>query len=1024
MKRKFTPLFVMLFVFTLVFSYLNITPALAGPGASWLYKRTITLNSATPTNNYQIRIQLTDLSNMAANGNDLRFYDPADVQADYWIEAWNTTPVGQATVWVEVPSAATTSLTMYYGNGSATAASNGDTTFLFFDDFSNPATTATKWSSIGSVSISGGSATIGAGQQLIANNSFAMSTGVILESVLSSDVTFAAGSRASLNGASNLSGNGTFFTADEPVNSRFAVWSHGRDFQYGIHTIHEGDGVDNGSNSSQYIQVYNPGGPGTWFSNGYVLGTAFEMNATYPAGRLEYFLSTSITSNPVSQGNSTANVPTVTMYPLLNVNTNNFFSITTFRERRFVTGYGLITGTAGLQAEAVPPTVNTFTATSPTNSLNIPITAFTATDNVAVTGYLITTSATPPLPGAAGWTGTAPGTYTVGSSGTYTLYPWAKDAAGNVSAVFATPRTVVVDTSAPTVNTFTATSPTSNVNIPITAFTASDNVAVTGYLITESSTPPAVGAAGWTGTAPGTYTVGGTGTYTLYPWAKDAAGNVSAVFATPRTVVVAQVIAPGAAGGNGPGGVGYTGINTGLALWLRPDRGVYVNSACNTPAVNGNAVGCWADQSGNSANVTQVTAASQPLYVTNVLNGQPTVKLDGGNDYFNVPFSVIEGRTAFSFFTAFRWNAAGNWARLWDFGQSTNVNGFVTVNSGGNIPRFAITTAGGGGEQRLTFSTALPTGSGQILDVIWGPPNGTGWRNGASQASGAGYTLTPNSLGVLSQNYIGRSIYVGDAYLNADMGEFIVFSTALNDTDRILVENYLQAKYNDSAVNNLTITNDVYNGDTTANGNFDLDMAGIGRFGGNNHTQAFSAGMIVVNRTFLQDNGDWLTFGHLTPTSGYTNADVPTSGAWATAPKPMRWARHWDFNRTDAAGTTGGLVDIIFDFSEGNMNNAGENPAGPVSNYRLLKRANPTGQFTDIATASAIVGDQVQFLGVDVTLLGSNFTLGTLDDNTSPTAVELGSLSARGALVSPWLLFAAAGVLLGLAGAFITLRKR
>ena len=50
-----------------------------------------------------------------------------------------------------------------------------------------------------------------------------------------------------------------------------------------------------------------------------------------------------------------------------------------------------------------------------------------------------------------GWTGTAPTTYTVGSDGSYTLYPWAKDAAGNVSAVFAFSRLVVVDTTAPTV---------------------------------------------------------------------------------------------------------------------------------------------------------------------------------------------------------------------------------------------------------------------------------------------------------------------------------------------------------------------------------------------------------------------------------------------------------------------------------------------------------------------------------------------------------------------------------------------
>ncbi len=188
--------------------------------------------------------------------------------------------------------------------------------------------------------------------------------------------------------------------------------------------------------------------------------------------------------------------------------------------------------------DAAAPKVDSFAATSPINSLNIPITAFTATDNVGVTGYKITTTATPPAAGAAGWSATSPTTFAVASSGTYTLYPWAKDAAGNVSAVFGTPRSVIVDITKPIVTSFTATSPSASLSIPITAFTATDARGVTGYKITTTATPPAAGAAGWTATRPATFAVASAGTYTLYPWAKDAVGNVSAVFGTPRTVVV------------------------------------------------------------------------------------------------------------------------------------------------------------------------------------------------------------------------------------------------------------------------------------------------------------------------------------------------------------------------------------------------------------------------------------------------------------------------------------------------------
>jgi hypothetical protein len=207
-----------------------------------------------------------------------------------------------------------------------------------------------------------------------------------------------------------------------------------------------------------------------------------------------------------------------------------------------VGGPNSIAGQKAIIIDTTAPTVTAFTATSPSASLNIPITSFTATDTNGVTGYLITESSTPPLAGAAGWTASAPTTYTVASDGTYTLYPWAKDVAGNVSSVFGSPRTVVVDATAPTVTAFTATSPTASLNIPITSFTATDTNGVTGYLITQSSTPPLAGAAGWTGSAPATYTVASDGTYTLYPWAKDAAGNVSSVFATPRTVVVDTIV--------------------------------------------------------------------------------------------------------------------------------------------------------------------------------------------------------------------------------------------------------------------------------------------------------------------------------------------------------------------------------------------------------------------------------------------------------------------------------------------------
>lgn len=430
--------------------------------------------------------------------------------------------------------------------------------------------------------------------------------------------------------------------------------------------------------------------------------------------------------------------------------------------------------------------------------------------------------------------------------------------------------------------------------------------------------------------------------------------------------------------GTGPGGVALSNGTTSLALWLNAGAGV---------TASGGSVSTWADQSGYGADVTQVTATNQPIHVVNGLNGQPIIQFDGSNDFLNIPASVIEGKPAFSFFTVFNWNGGGSWQRLWDFGSSTTVNAFVTTQAfDSSTPRFAITTSGGSGEERLTFSNPLPTGSPQLVDVVWGVPNGWGWRNGAPQVSGSPYTLTPASLGSITQNYIGRSTYLADPYLNAAISEFIVYDTALNSARRIIVENYLQAKYNDSTVDDLTIANDIYDGDTTVNGDFDLNVAGIGQEADGDNWTAHSAGIIVQDVSFLQDNGDYLLFGHNVPANENTTDDVPTTGDWDGI-SDSRWDRHWYFDRTDA-GVAGGFVDILFDFSEGGMLST---PSGPTDNYRLLRRANPSGQFEDITAActdtTSYYGDQVIFRGVDVTCLGSNFTLGTIDGSSSPTAI-------------------------------------
>ena len=86
------------------------------------------------------------------------------------------------------------------------------------------------------------------------------------------------------------------------------------------------------------------------------------------------------------------------------------------------------------KADTTPPKVTSFSISPTSSSLTVTINVFAATDDVGVTGYMITESPTAPLPADAKWSSSAPSNYTFTTPGSKTLYGWAKDAAGKVSS--------------------------------------------------------------------------------------------------------------------------------------------------------------------------------------------------------------------------------------------------------------------------------------------------------------------------------------------------------------------------------------------------------------------------------------------------------------------------------------------------------------------------------------------------------------------------------------------------------------
>ncbi len=112
-------------------------------------------------------------------------------------------------------------------------------------------------------------------------------------------------------------------------------------------------------------------------------------------------------------------------------------------------GYDIGAYEVYVYVDTFPPEVESFSIPASTNSLDFPILAFTATDDVGVTGYMITMTYIQPDANDPGWTSTAPMFAHVGAGGTYTLYPWAKDAEGNISPPYTSPPSILLDITAP-----------------------------------------------------------------------------------------------------------------------------------------------------------------------------------------------------------------------------------------------------------------------------------------------------------------------------------------------------------------------------------------------------------------------------------------------------------------------------------------------------------------------------------------------------------------------------------------------
>jgi hypothetical protein len=248
-------------------------------------------------------------------------------------------------------------------------------------------------------------------------------------------------------------------------------------------------------------------------------------------------------------------------------------------------------------------------------------------------------------------------------------------------------------------------------------------------------------------------------------------------------------------------------------LWnpAKLDTQLWLDAAdAGTITLNGSNVSQWNDKSGKGRNLTQVTGARQPGYVTAGLNNLNTVQNTAGTKYMVSAASGIFRNQGFGFMAVVVKHITAADA------STTLPCVFVSNGASGTGARFTFTPFPGGSTNRLSIhakrldadgnsyavsSTTRASVSDTFIvecgSVSWATAKANHWTNGTQDLTNStfltsGNTSDTNSLGVsvFAQNNGNNAITAG-----TELAEIICVQDSLSEPDRLKIEGYLAWKW-------------------------------------------------------------------------------------------------------------------------------------------------------------------------------------------------------------------------------------
>jgi len=298
----------------------------------------------------------------------------------------------------------------------------------------------------------------------------------------------------------------------------------------------------------------------------------------------------------------------------------------------------------------------------------------------------------------------------------------------------------------------------------------------------------------------------------------------------------------------GPGGIGTTDGTSNLVLWLNAEEAISNTS--------------WNDKSGYGFDFTNGSGATLNIAT---INGYNSFSFNGTSNYFEKSYESVLNPDDYTVFSVDK--VISNNTHKAVFSNRDDVSGqkgfilysvpnsnkwsFWTGGGGWNTTNSDVSTANIWASQTITYRS---TNHKKIIYI----------QN--TEKATTTHTMVKNMSKPFRVGAGKNESAIPNYYFKGDIGEVIMYNSVLSDSERIIVDNYLSAKYN------YTLTsNDLYTQDNSANGNFDHHVAGIGQADdGSNHTDSQGTGIVRINTPSALSNNDYLFWGEETKDPIYT----------------------------------------------------------------------------------------------------------------------------------------------------------